>query len=127
MHQYHNKMSYNQNVSSYMYVISPIKHVAIILLAGASNNVSKVYQTCINYRLGYDSSTITSSSTHQLDVPICSSTICQMHAPKYPTNMPPTIHRKICQWNSSMYQPCTLIDMSQPTLFLNRKMSQSTL
>jgi hypothetical protein len=100
MHQYHNKMNYNQDVSSYMYAISTIKHVPIILLVGASNNVPKVYQSCINYRSSYDSSmmyNMTTSSTHQLHVPICSPSICQMHAPRYPTNMLPIIHHKIYQ------------------------------
>jgi hypothetical protein len=47
MHQYQNKMNYNQDVSSCMYSISTIKHVPIIMLVGASNNVPKVYQSCI--------------------------------------------------------------------------------
>jgi hypothetical protein len=89
MHQYQNNMNYNHDVSSNMHDISIIKHVPIILLVGASNNVPKVCQTCINYRSIYDSSmvyTMTTSSTHQLHVPICSSTTCQIHAPRYPTN-----------------------------------------
>jgi hypothetical protein len=108
IHHAPNMMNYNQDVISYMYAISTIKHVPIILLEGASISVPKVYQTCINYM------NITTSSTHQLHVPICSSTTCQMHAPRYPTNMPLTIHHKIHQWNSNMYQPCTLTDLSQP-------------
>jgi hypothetical protein len=100
MHQYHNKMNYNQDVSSCMYAISTIKHVPIILLVGASNNVPKVYQSCINYRSTYDSLmmyNMTISPTHQLHVPKCSSTISQMYATTYPTNMPPIIHHKIYQ------------------------------
>jgi hypothetical protein len=111
-----NKMNYNQDVFPYMYAISTINHVPIILLASASNNVPNMYQSRINYRSSYDSSmmyNITTSSTHQLHVPICSSTTCQMHAPRHPTNMPLTIHHKIYQWSSHMYQPCTMTDLPQ--------------
>jgi hypothetical protein len=100
----------------YTYATSSINHVPMILLASASNNVSSLYQSCINYRSSYDSSimyNITTSSTHQLHVPICSSTICQIHTPRHPTNMPLTIHHKIYQWSSHMYQPCTITDLPQ--------------
>ena len=109
-------MNHNQDVSSYMYAISTIKHAPIILIIGASNNISKVYQTCINYRSSYDSSmmyNINTSSTHQLHVSICSSTTCQLHAPRHPKNMPLTIHHKIYQWSSHMYQPCTITNLPQ--------------
>jgi hypothetical protein len=61
-----NKMKYNQDVFPYMYAISTINHVPIILLASASNNVPNMYQSRINYRSSYDSSmmyNITTSST----------------------------------------------------------------
>jgi hypothetical protein len=111
-----NKMNYNQDVFPYMYAISTINHVLTILLASASNNVPNMYQSCINYRSRCDSSmmyNITTSSTHQLHVPICISTTCQVNAPIHPTNMPLTIHHKIYQWSSHMHQPCTMIVLPQ--------------
>jgi hypothetical protein len=99
-----------------MYAISTINHVPIILLASASNNVPSMYQSCINYRSSYESSmmyNINTSSIHQIYVSICSSTTCQMHAPRHPKNMPLTIHHNIYQWISHMYQPCTMIDLPQ--------------
>jgi hypothetical protein len=119
MHQYHDKMNYNQYVSSCMYSISTIHHVPIILLVGASNHVPTMYQSCINYRSSYNSSmmyNMTTSSTHQLHVPLCSPSSCQIHAPRYKTNMHLTIHINIYQWNSNMYQPCIPIDHPQPPL-----------
>jgi hypothetical protein len=56
---------------------------------------------------------MTTSSTHQLHVPLCSPSSCQMHAPRYPTNMHLIIHHKIYQWSSNKYQPCTLNDLPQ--------------
>jgi hypothetical protein len=82
-----------QDESSYMYAKSTIKHVPINLLVGASTNVLGVYQSFINY----DSSNMITSSTHQLYVPICSSSICQMHVSIYPTSNIPIIHHKIYQ------------------------------
>jgi hypothetical protein len=90
----------NQCIYLIHHVISTINHVPIILLASASTNVPSMYQSCINYRFSFDSSmmyNIITSSTHQLHFPICSSTTCQMHAPRHPTNMPLTIHHKIYQ------------------------------
>jgi hypothetical protein len=105
-----------------MYAISTIQHVPMILLVGASNHVPKVYQSCINYRSSYDSLMmykITTSSTHQLHVPLCSPSSCQMHAPRYPTNMHLTIHHKIYQWSSNMYHLCIPIDqhLLDPSIF----------
>jgi hypothetical protein len=70
MHQYDNKMNYNQDVSSCMYSISTIKHVSIILLVGASNNVPKVYQSCILDSLS-TLNHISPSYTQQLGMPTC--------------------------------------------------------
>jgi hypothetical protein len=91
--------------------------VPIILLVGASNHVPKVYQPCINYRSSYESSmmyNMTTPSTHQIYVPLCSPSSCQMHAPRYPTNMHLTIHHNIYQWSSNMYQPCIPTYPPQP-------------
>ena len=96
MNQYHNKMDYNQYVSSCMYAKSTIKHMPINLLVGASTNVLGVYQSCINYDSSMLYNMIT-SSTHQLHVPICSSSICQMHASRYPTSKLPIIHHNETQ------------------------------
>jgi hypothetical protein len=109
-------MYHSQYVFPYMYAISTINHVPIILLASALTNVPSMCQSCINYRSSYDSSmmyNITISSTHQLHVPICSSTTCQMHALRHPTNVPIKIHQKIYQWSSHVYQPCTMTDLPQ--------------
>jgi hypothetical protein len=100
----------------YTYATLSINHVLVILLASASNKQPSLYQSCINCRSSYDSSmmyNITTSSTHQLHVPICSSTICQIHTPRHPTNMLLTIHHKICQWSSHMYHPGTITDLPQ--------------
>jgi hypothetical protein len=78
-----------QDESSYMYV-KFTEHVPIKLLLGASTNILEVYQSCINYRSSYDSSimyNMITSPTHQLHIPICSPTICQMNTSKHVISM----------------------------------------
>jgi hypothetical protein len=72
------------NEFSCIYAKSTTKHVPINLPVGASTNVLEVYQSCINSSMMYNMIT---STTHQLHIPICIPTICQMYAPISPTKM----------------------------------------
>jgi hypothetical protein len=83
-HNHHQDQYVLLIIYQYKYATSSIKHVSTILLTSASNHVSSMYQSCINY-----SSTI----THQ-DVPT-SSTIHLMYVPT---------HQLLV---STMYPTCT--------------------
>jgi hypothetical protein len=80
---------HQQDVPQSRCVTSSIIHMPILLLPSASDNVPSMYQSFINYRSSYDSSMYQHHNTihfmyvptHQLYVPICSSTICQKYVP----------------------------------------------
>ena len=91
-----NKMYHNQYVLlkayQYIYATSSINHVLIILLESASNNVPNMYQSHINYRSNYDSSSFTNITisytscmcqliNYMSQHPTCTSTIYQRYMP----------------------------------------------
>jgi hypothetical protein len=99
----------NQSNHWHQWQHDPIHHEPSVI----SPNIC-LYQSCINYRSSMMYNMMTSSN-HQLHVPICSPSICQMHASSFPTSKLPIIHHMIYQWNSK-YVPAMYTNISSSIL-----------